>query len=32
VTTHDWLFDRVRSDPAMQDVLDEMRARWMAQR
>ncbi len=30
VSTHDWFFDRVRDEPAMREMLDDMRARWMA--
>jgi serine/threonine-protein kinase len=30
VSTHDWLFDRVKDDPGFQAALAEMRARWTA--
>jgi hypothetical protein len=30
VSTHDWLFDRVKDDPGFQAALEEMRARWTA--
>jgi hypothetical protein len=30
IATHDWLFDRVRSAPAFQAALDDMRAGWLA--
>jgi TolB-like protein/tetratricopeptide (TPR) repeat protein len=29
IATHDWLFDRVRSAPAFQAALDDMRAGWL---
>ena len=30
IAAHDWLFDRVRSAPAFQAALDDMRAGWLA--